>query len=101
MRWRPIQEHQFPWEPHSLLVACFYVGSEAELTPEVAIFEVTCSKGDYFQQSAGRPMEMLTLLEDGWTPFAWLDVEAPPLPSVEQMTAAIEHFRGRLGSELT
>lgn len=48
MKWRPIQEHVFPWEPHELLVACFYQGPESELKPEVAIFEATCSKGDYF-----------------------------------------------------
>lgn len=101
MKWRPIQEHVFPWEPHELLVACFYVGEESEMKPEVAVFEAYCAKGDYFQQSAGRRTGMLALLEEGWTPFAWLDVEAPPVPSDEQMKAAAEHLRGRLGSELT
>lgn len=98
MKWRPIQEHAFPWEPHELIVACFYVGPESELVPEVSIFEAYCSKGDYFGRSAGRNMGMLTLLEEGWTPFAWLDpAPAPPLPTEDEMRAATEHFRGRLG----
>jgi hypothetical protein len=98
MKWRPIQEHVFPWKPQALLLACFYVGSESALNPEVALFEAYCSKGDYFQHSAGRQMGMLTLLEEGWTPFAWLDdAPIPPLPSTEEMTKATEHFRGRLG----
>ena len=97
MKWRPIQEHVFPWEPHELIVACFYVGPESELVPEVDIFEAYCANGDYFQQSAGRRMGMLTLLEEGWTPFAWMDVPAPHVPNEDEMQQAIEHFRGRLG----
>jgi hypothetical protein len=100
VKWRQIQEHVFPWEPHEIIVACFYVGPESELRPEVGLFEAYCSKGDYFSRSAGRSMGLLTLLEEGWTPFAWLDVSAPPLPSDEEMRAATEHFRGRLGSDL-
>lgn len=96
-KWRPIQEHAFPWEPHDLLLACFYLGPESELKPEVAIFEATCSKGDYFEQSAGRAMGMTTLLENGWTPYAWLDVVPPHVPSEDDMHNAVEHFRGRLG----
>jgi hypothetical protein len=99
VKWRPIQEHQFPWEPHDLIVACFYMGSESELKPEVAIFEAHCSKGDYFQKSAGRYMGMLTLLEEGWTPFAWLEVAAPHLPDADEMKRAVDHFRGRLGGK--
>lgn len=97
-KWRPIQEHVFPWEPYDLIVACFYVGPDSGIVPEVAIFEATCSKGDYFQQSAGRSLGMLTLLEEGWTPFSWLDeAPPPPLPSDDEMNKATEHFRGRLG----
>lgn len=100
MNWRPIQEHKFPWEPAELIVACFYVGPESELVPEVQIFEAYCAGGDYFAQSAGRPMGMVTLLEEGWTPFAWLDgATAPPVPSDEEMRLAREHFRGRLGGD--
>jgi hypothetical protein len=101
MNWRPIQEHVFPWEPHDVLVACFYAGPESELVPEVAIFEATCSKGDYFRLSAGRSICMLTLLEEGWTPFAWLDAPPPSIPSEDEMRLATEHFSGRLGSALT
>lgn len=98
MKWRPIQEHEFPWEPCDLLVACFYVGPESELAPEVSIFEAHCSKGDYFRQSAGRPMGILTLMEEGWTPFAWLDAAPMPhVPTDDEMRKATEHFRGRLG----
>lgn len=98
MKWRPIQEHVFPWEPYDLIVACFYVGPDSDLNPEVAIFEASCSKGDYFEQSAGRSMGMLTLLEEGWTPYAWLDdTPAPHEPTKAEMAAATEHFRGRLG----
>lgn len=98
MKWRPIQEHAFPWEPHELIVACFYIGPESALKPEVGIFEAYCSKGDYFRHSAGRSLGMLTLVEEGWTPFAWLDgASAPPAPSEEEMLNATEHFRGRLG----
>lgn len=101
MRWRPIQEHVFPWEPHELIVACFYLGPDSELKPEAAIFEAYCASGDYFQRSAGRRMGMLTLLEEGWTPFAWLDgADAPPLPTEDEMKRATEHFRGGLGSDL-
>ena len=100
--WRPIQEHVFPWEPSSLIVACFYVGPESELKPEVQIFEAYCSKGNYFAQSAGRQAGMTTLLEDGWTPFAWLDHASPPsVPTDDEMRAAKEHFRGYLGGEPT
>ncbi len=98
MKWRPIQEHVFPWEPTELIVACFYIGRESELVPEVAIFEATCSGGDYFQRSAGRSMGMLTLLEYGWTPFAWLDAPPPPMPTDDEMRRATEHSRGHLGS---
>jgi hypothetical protein len=100
MKWRPIQEHDFPWEPHEVLVACFYIGPDSALKPDVAIMEAECSKGDYFQQSAGRGLGMLTLLEEGWTPFAWLDAPPPHIPSEEEMQKAREHFRGRLGSDL-
>lgn len=97
MNWRPIQDHAFPWEPHYLIVACFYVGPESGLNPEVAIFEAHCSNGDYFEQSAGRPIGMTTLLENNWTPFAWLDVALPHVPTEEEMGSATEHHRGRLG----
>lgn len=97
MKWRPIQEHVFPWEPYDLIVACFYLGPDSELKPEVAIFEATCSGGDYFSTSAGRSMGMLTLLEEGWTPYAWLDAAPPHVPTVDEMTSATENFRGRLG----
>lgn len=40
---------------------------------------------------------MTTLLENGWTPFAWLEAPAPHIPTDEEMRAAVEHFRGRLG----
>lgn len=99
MKWRPIQEHQFPWMPYHLLLACFYVGPASALNPEVAVFEARCSKGDYFQYSAGRSMGMLTLLEEGWTPYAWLDVEPPHVPDAQEMKRAIDHSRGRLGGE--
>lgn len=98
MRWRPIQEHAFPWEPHELIVACFYVGPESDLKPDVSIFEAYCSKGDYFARSAGRDTGMLTLLEQDWTPYLWLDTAPPPhVPQEDEMNKAIEHFRGRLG----
>jgi hypothetical protein len=98
MKWRPIQEHVFPWEPCDLIIACFYIGPESDLKPEVKIFEAYCAGGDYFHKSAGRRMGMLTLLEERWTPFAWLDTALPPpLPTDDEMKAATEHFRGRLG----
>jgi hypothetical protein len=81
-------------------VACFYVGPESELNPEVVLFEADCSKGDYFRLSAGRCAGMLTLLEEGWTPFAWLDGAAPPhVPSDDEMQQARRHFRGCLGGD--
>lgn len=100
LAWRPIQDHVFPWEPHELIVACFYIGPESELKPEVQIFEAYCSKGNYFERSAGRSTGMTTLLEEGWTPFAWLDHATPPaIPSEDEMRAAKEHFRDYLGGE--
>lgn len=100
MKWRPIQEHAFPWEPHVLIVACFYVGPKSDLNPEVAVFEAYCADGDYFEQSAGRSVGMLTLLENGWTPFAWLDAPAPNIPTEDEMQKATEYFRGKLGGDL-
>ncbi len=98
-KWRPIQEHAFPWEPHEVIVACFYIGPESELNPDVDIFEAYCSKGDYFAMSARRQITMLTLLEQGWTPFAWLDEAPPPhVPEVAEMEKATQHFRGHLGA---
>lgn len=98
MKWRPIQEHAFPWEPHELIVACFYLGPESELKPEVAVFEAYCAGGDYFGRSGGRRTGMRTLLEENWTPYAWLDPATPPhVPTEDEMHAATEHFRGRLG----
>jgi hypothetical protein len=102
MRWRPIREHTFPWEPSDVIVACFYTGPDSYLNPEVAIFEAYCANGDYFQMSAGRRTGMMALLEEGWTPYAWLDTAPmPSVPSEYEMRAATEHFRGRLGSDLT
>lgn len=98
MKWRPIQEHEFPWEPYNLILACFYNGPESAMKPEVAIFEAECSGGDYFEQSAGRGVGMTTLLENGWTPYAWLDMAPmPQVPTEDEMRRATEHFRGRLG----
>ena len=95
MKWRPIQEHSFPWEPSELLVACFYIGPESEISPEVSVFGAKCSKGDYFDPQTG----FLTLLEQGWTPYDWLDAPLPPTPSENEMRSATEHFRGKLGGE--
>jgi len=98
MKWRPIQEHEFPWEPHELIVACFYLGPDSALQPEVALYDAYCSKGDYFERNAGRTVGMTTLLENGWTPYAWLDeTPIPHIPTEEEMHRATEHFRGRLG----
>lgn len=98
MKWRPIQEHVFPWKPTQLIVACFYNGSDSDLKPEVSIFEAQCSKGDYFELSAGRSVGMLTLCEVGWTPYLWLDTSPlPHVPDEDEMKNATEHFRGRLG----
>ena len=70
MHWRPMSEHKFPWKHRNVILMTF-----AHDDPGV-IDIVRCSVGEH---GAFFPANttFLTVLEQGWVPFAWCVDEAP------------------------
>lgn len=68
--WRPMSGHVFPWEHRHLIVMAF----AADEPTEIEIFRCRCAEhGALFPENTS----MLTIIEQGWVPYAWCVDESP------------------------
>jgi hypothetical protein len=69
--WKPMSANPFPWDHEDVIVMAF-----ARDEPSVVeIFRCTCAEhGAYFPKDGG----LLSIIEQGWVPYAWRDDDAPP-----------------------
>jgi hypothetical protein len=70
MDWRPMSEHKFPWEHHHVILMTFAYDQPSE----IAIMR--CRVGEH---GAFFPVNttFLTVLEQGWVPYAWCLDDSP------------------------
>lgn len=70
MDWKPMSEHQFPWEHRDMIVMAFAKDDLAD----VDIFRCTCAEhGALFPKNT----TFLSIIEQGWIPFAWCIDDSP------------------------
>lgn len=76
MRWKPMSENPYPWDHKDVLIVAF--DKDAPETRET--FRCTCAEhGAYFPKDGF----MLSLIEQGWIPFAWCDDDTPERDDVK------------------
>lgn len=69
--WRPFTEHVFPWDHEHLIVMAFAHDDPTE----VEIFRCRVAEhGALFPENTS----FLTILEQGWVPYAWRRDDSPP-----------------------
>ncbi len=70
MTWRPMTDNSFPWSHKDVILVAF----DKDNHNTVQVFRCTCAEhGAYFEKDAG----MLSIIEQGWIPFAWQDDNTP------------------------